>query len=244
MTDIRIYQINLDRDKQGVAFEPYTRIAKIKDSPDIDASLYDKVYEGAVDASDIEDIYRIFNLEKPEGYKGRSLSVSDIVEVVKSDTIKNGFHYCDSIGFKLVPFDSSLAKNLEEQKITVVMVEPGKTARITEIGTSLKDLQDAVGGYIESFYPFDEEVCIICNEEGKFNGMSPCRAVYDEDHNMMDIIFGPFFICSCSGENLTSLSDDQAKKYMELFKDPEHFFRVGNEIKAVTYKPGSIEITI
>ena len=97
---------------------------------------------------------------------------------------------------------------MEEQreKIRVVYCEPGQLARITEIGTELANLQQAVGGgLIETFYPFEEEVCIVCNDEGKFNGMRPCRAVYGEDGKMMDIIFGPFFICDCSPENFASL---------------------------------------
>ena len=237
MTDIRIYQINLDRDDDGVAFEPYGTLSRYQGSPDVNPALYDKVFDGAVDASDIEDIYRIFNTEKPEGYEGRSLSVSDVVEVVESDSIKPGFYYCDSIGFKPVPFNSEYAKEPGNEKITVVMLEPGKVARTAEIGTSLTDLQKTVGGMIEAYYPFEEEVCIVCNEEGKFNGMSPCRAVYDPEGQMMDIIFGPCFICDCRGENFGSLSQDQIKRYTEQFKNPERYFRIDGEIKAVPYEP-------
>ena len=237
MTDIRIYQINLDRDDDGVAFEPYGTLSRYQGSPDVNPALYDKVFDGAVDASDIEDIYRIFNVEKPEEYEGRSLSVSDMVEIVKSDSIKPGFYYCDSIGFKPVPFNSEYAKEPGNEKITVVMLEPGKVARTAEIGTSLTDLQKTVGGMIEAYYPFEEEVCIVCNEEGKFNGMSPCRAVYDPEGQMMDIIFGPCFICDCRGENFGSLSEDQIKRYTEQFKNPERYFRIDGEIKAVPYEP-------
>ncbi len=236
MTDIKIYQINLDRDKDNLAFIPYDNAVRIQGSSDINASLYDIIYEGAVDASGIEDIYRIFNLEKPDGYKGRFLSVSDVVEVIKSDDIKPGFYYCDFIGFKKISFDPKLAKDPEE-KLTVVMVEPGKIARTAEIGSSLEALQTAVGGYIEAFYPFEEEVCIVCNEEGKFNGMSPCRAVYGEDGKIMDIVFGPFFICGCGGEDFSSLTKEQIDKYTEMFRNPEHYFKSGDEIKAIPYEP-------
>lgn len=237
MTDIKIYQINLDRDNDGVAFEPYGSLSRYQGSSDVNPALYDKVFDGAVDASDIEDIYRIFIVEKLEGYEGRSLSVSDVVEIVKSDDIKPGFYYCDSIGFKPVPFNSELAKEQESTRITVVMLEPGKAARTAEIGTSLTELQKAVGGMIEAYYPFEEEVCIVCNEEGKFNGMSPCRAVYDPEGRMMDIIFGPCFICDCSGENFGSLSQDQIKHYTDQFRNPERYFRIDGEIRAVPYEP-------
>ena len=65
----------------------------------------------------------------------------------------------------------------EEKKIKVVLLEPGKLARTAEIGTSIEDLQNAVDGLIEPFYPFEEQVCIVCNDEGKINGMLPNRSV-------------------------------------------------------------------
>lgn len=128
-----------------------------------------------------------------------------MVEVVKSDSCEPGFYYCDDIGFKEIPFDSELAPKKPETKIKVVMVQPGEISKVAEIGNTLEDLQKAVGGYIEAFYPFEEEVCIVCNEEGKFNGMAPNRAVYGENKKIMDIIFGPFFICDCSGESFGTL---------------------------------------
>ena len=125
-------------------------------------------------------------------------------------------------------------------RIRVVYCEPGRVARTVEIGTELVDLQRAVGGgLIEPYYPFEEPVCIVCNDEGKFNGMRPNRAVRNEDGRIEDIIFGPFFICDCSTENFGSLSEEQLKRYSEQFRYPEHFFRDvhSNEIKAVRYDP-------
>lgn len=55
----------------------------------------------------------------------------------------------------------------EEKRIKVVLLEPGKLARAAEIDASLEGMQKIVGGMIEGFYPFEEEVCIVCNDEGK-----------------------------------------------------------------------------
>ena len=125
----------------------------------------------------------------------------------------------------------------ENKTIQVVYVEPGKTARVMALGTELEDLQAAVGGNIEPFYPFDEAVCIVCNDEGKYNGMLPNRAVYGDNGEMIDVIFGSFFICDCSGESFGSLTDEQIKRYKEKYQNPERFFQVNNKIVAVPYKP-------
>ena len=100
-----------------------------------------------------------------------------------------------------------------EKMIKVVMLEPGKLARAAEIDASLAGMQKTVGGLIEPFYPFEEQVYIVCNEESKINGMRPNRSVKNDDGVMVDFIFGPAFICDCRGENLDSLSDEQIEKF-------------------------------
>lgn len=50
-----------------------------------------------------------------------------------------------------------------EKKIKVVLLEPGKLARAVEIDASLVGMQKVVDGLIEPFYPFEEQVCIVCN---------------------------------------------------------------------------------
>lgn len=125
----------------------------------------------------------------------------------------------------------------KNEPIRVVYCEPGKLAKIKEIKTGLENLQEAVGGLIETYYPFDEPVCVVCNDEGKINGMRPCRAVYGEDGELMDIIFGPFFICDSRGEDFGSLSEEQLKRYEEKFRLPEYFFKGERGIGVVRYDP-------
>ena len=80
----------------------------------------------------------------------------------------------------------------------------------------------------------------ICNEEGKVNGLTPNRAVYEENtREMQDIICGKFFVAYApfEAEKFQSLPPDLAEKYREKFKYPERFMRVNNEIVAVPFKP-------
>lgn len=163
--DITIYQINMGRDHNRIAFEGLDLLKMYQGSDKIDSRIYDRVFEGEVDCKDLEDVYRKFNLEHPEGYKGRSLSVSDVVEIVDENG-DSTFHFCDSIGFKQIDFDPYLTEEYKEDKIKVVLCEPGKVARVAEIGNTLAGLQKTVKGDIEQFCPYEEAVAIICNEEG------------------------------------------------------------------------------
>lgn len=51
-----------------------------------------------------------------------------------------------------------------------IIKEPGKKPRITEIENNLAALQEAVGGYIETV-TLAKDCCIICNEEGRLQGL-------------------------------------------------------------------------
>ena len=53
---------------------------------------------------------------------------------------------------------------MKEETIKVIMLQPGKLAKAVEIDASLEGMQRAAGGgLIEPVYPFDEEVCLVCN---------------------------------------------------------------------------------
>lgn len=86
--NVRIYQINMKRDTNNVAFMNYESLPKFQGSSEIDSSLYDKVFEGEVNCFTLEKLYEIFNLKHPAGYKGRSMSVSDVVEIIDGNTGK------------------------------------------------------------------------------------------------------------------------------------------------------------
>ena len=240
--EIAIYQINSERDRNKVLFASLEETKRYQKEEVIDSEIYDKVFEGEVDCKNLEEVFEKFNINRPKSFQGHSMSVSDIVEVKNENGNKNAFHFCDSIGFAEVKFDPTVTKSIienlkDENKMKVVLLEPGKVAVIAEIGTTLEDMQNIVGGDIEAYYPFDEEVCFVCDEEGKLKGSALNRAVYGENKEMIEIIAGTAFVCDCSGENFGSLNEGQQKKYCEMFRYPERFFRINDEIKAVQYKP-------
>jgi len=111
--------------------------------------------------------------------------------------------------------------------IDVLLVKPMMKPEVVRIEDSLEAMQELVGGYIETYMPFEEEVAIVCNEEGKLRGAMPNRGIYDKEGNLQDVIAGDFFICYApiESESFLSLSEEQIKEYTEKFKNPEKFYR-------------------
>lgn len=111
-----------------------------------------------------------------------------------------------------------------------LIVFPGCKPKEIALDKDLKALQSAVEGYIEVVYPFEDPVAIICNEEGKFNGSLPNRALYDEDGEIYDIIFGTFLVVGVGIDNFEDLDDEMTAKFRERFARPEAFYQKAGKI--------------
>ncbi len=237
--NINIYQIDTSRDRKRICFFGIDEIKELTGVDTLNSGIYDKIFSGDVDCNNLEAVYRMFNTDHPEGYTGRSLSVYDVVEITDGD--KKGFYFCDNIGFQKINFDSSLCKDLTAtEKLSVLLIQPGKAPRTVEIPDTLDAMQELVGGYIEEYMPFDDEVAIIVNEEGKLKGLPPNRAIFAEDSKQIaDVLVGDFFIVKSpvDSDKYQSLPKDLAKKYAEKFKYPERFYRQNGEIKVHQIKP-------
>ncbi len=118
--------------------------------------------------------------------------------------------------------------------MNVLMVEPGKTPYETQIGDGLQGMQEAVGGYIEAVYLYEEPVALICNEEGKLKGLPFNRALRDENGNVCDVVAGKFFLVGIGDEDdFTDLPHELAEQFTERFRQPELFAQVDGRIIAV-----------
>ena len=127
----------------------------------------------------------------------------------------------------------------ERTTIDVILVEPGEEAKMITMGDNLEAMQGIVGGLIEEYMPYEDEVALVCNDEGKMIGMPPNRAIKDADGTVMDIIAGPFFVAYApiESERFLSMPDELQEKYLEKFRLPERFFRTDGGILAVPYTP-------
>lgn len=102
------------------------------------------------------------------------------------------------------------------KNLTVVMVEPHKAPYVAEVDDELSALQKAVGGYIEVVGNGDGTL-IICNVEGKLQGLEGNRRIRDGS----SIIAGTFFVVGDDGENFRSLTESEVTRYMDRFKNSE-----------------------
>lgn len=101
-------------------------------------------------------------------------------------------------------------------KIKGLLVEPYKLPKEIEFDNTLEKLQSLVGGYIECVYlQNNNEVVLVCNDEGKINNMPLNRDIG------YDIIAGPFLILGDDYENgdLKSLTEEQILKYKMKFDE-------------------------
>ena len=118
--------------------------------------------------------------------------------------------------------------------MTVLKIMPGRKPERTVIPRTLDAMQKLVCGYIQAIYPYEDNVALVCNEEGKLIGMEPNRAVYDPDTgDILDIISGTFFVCGLGKEDFCSLTDQQLDYYSNLFCNPEMFLWNGNNLVIV-----------
>ena len=130
----KIYQLKKGPENHAIRFEGFTNAERYGEAAK--PENYDLVYTGSLDDSEdsnkLEAIYTKFNLDRPEDFKGHSLSVSDII------VMNNEAHYVDSYGFVDVS-DRFLGR--EKKRINVNDYENIRLVRRTEWND--KDLSDA-----------------------------------------------------------------------------------------------------
>ena len=89
---------------------------------------------------------------------------------------------------------------------------------VQEIDNDLKAMQEIVGGLIEPVPLYeDPEVCLVCNDEGKLEGL-PCNRALKDDHGATyEIIQSNFLSRAWGEEDFASLPDDMIEKYTEMY---------------------------
>lgn len=96
-----IMQLRYTEETGPMCFLPYAELQKEGMEPQHE--YYETVYAAPLlpyrdRGTMLEEIYEKFNLERPQDYRGHSLSVSDIVVLKEGSDVS--FHYVDSVGFQ------------------------------------------------------------------------------------------------------------------------------------------------
>lgn len=126
------------------------------------------------------------------------------------------------------------------ERMKVVLVEPMKKPRIVEIDHDLASMQKVVGGDIAVTYPWEELVGLVHCDDAIALGYPLNRMLKDENGKVYDVVPGTFFITGLTEDSFGSLTDAQAKHFVELFEHPEMYMRTESG-HVVCFKVGSTE---
>lgn len=98
-----------------------------------------------------------------------------------------------------------------KKKLRVLLKKAHKEfGEVIEVEDTLKNWQDLVGGYIET-YPLTDDIIIILNEEGKLKEL-PTNIGIPYENGSMEVLVGDIVFVSVKGdcgEDFASLTDEQ-----------------------------------
>ncbi|WP_283610529.1 YodL domain-containing protein [Faecalispora anaeroviscerum] len=101
LKNVRIWQLKSDSDF-SMRFISFDEFEKQFGQPD--KNSYEVIFDGSLPTNNLDAIYEICNINHPDGYRGHSLSMSDVVELY--DENGSEFHYVDRFGFKEIGFEA------------------------------------------------------------------------------------------------------------------------------------------
>ena len=119
---------------------------------------------------------------------------------------------------------------MTDETMKILVVEPEKQPYTMGIDGSLESMQAVVKGYIEMLSPYRDNVVLVCNEEGKLDGLPENRLLRDQRGVPYDVICGTFFLVGMGEEDCCSLTEQQIDRYTKAFyigmhkhkKSPSH----------------------
>ena len=117
----------------------------------------------------------------------------------------------------------------------VLIVEPHKHPRMADIPHTLDAMQEIVGGTIQAIYPWEDEVAVVCDDEGMMKGCELNRHIAPGV-----AIAGTFFLCAIGGDDFADLPDDLANKYRKMLYHPQTFARTADGSIAAIRADGKI----
>ena len=118
---ITLYQIVPKPENRYLIFSDFNSIQAASGGR-VPAEIYEAVFSGDPDIAlpgdaknktdrelaELEAVFVRFNVSHPEGFLGRSMTMSDVVEVIRSEK-ESRFFFCDRFGFEEIAFEKEKA---------------------------------------------------------------------------------------------------------------------------------------
>lgn len=118
---ITLYQIIPEPENRYLIFSDLRSI-RAASGGHVPAEIYEAVFSGDLDIAvprnvknkmdqeldELEAVYVRFNVSHPEGFRGRPMTMSDVVEVIRSEK-GSRFFFCDRFGFEEIAFEKEKA---------------------------------------------------------------------------------------------------------------------------------------
>ena len=192
-----IYQISDDAEnRRDIIFENLEHLQSRGLS--VDAANYEAVYTGALEeGTTLEDLYEKFNIDHPADYKGRSMSVSDVVVLHQNGEDKA--YFVDSFGFSEVPEflrDKEAVLTPEQEQAKELINE--FCYREYDHDADFSDLSNVEIAYTD----------LIDEADGK---EYPIQASVDLEHNSIRLAIDGQIISQNEYDTLTDLIENELK---------------------------------
>ena len=99
----------------------------------------------------------------------------------------------------------------------VLLVRHKEEPKVVNIHHTLLEMQQLVDGNIEIVEPFDDNIALVCSENGRSDG-KPLNCVIS---SYLDI-YGDFFLCKYGESELEDLPEEKTFKYASMFRLPRN----------------------
>lgn len=101
---------------------------------------------------------------------------------------------------------------MKMDKLRVLVKRVGQPFKVEEIEHSLEAMQEIVGGFIEVSPCLPHPYVVVCNEEGKLEGLKQNFSVIG------DVICGDAIIAKVAGADFVSLDDKDISNLSKMFE--------------------------
>lgn len=125
-----------------------------------------------------------------------------------------------------------------KKTVKILVCRVGELAEEIEMDNSLEGIEEIVGGSFDEFYPFREDIALVCNRYGMDEGLQPNRKVVD-CFGDEQIIYGDFFFVNApvQDEYYSDIPARSSRLIKKRVLFPQRFEEINGKIIAESYNP-------